>query len=131
MRIVKILFWGIMIGAMTLIISQNLDFFASPQKLKLDLIFWKYETPQTLNGIVFVGFFVAGFLFCYIINFMELFKAKRSVKSLNRECDRHVEEIGNLKNKLELLNKSSVEQVEAKIVVEPPVSQPTELQQKA
>lgn len=108
MRIFKILFWGLMIAAITLIISQNLEFFASVQKLKINLWFWQYETPQTLNGIVFVGFFVSGFLFCYIIDFIELFKSKRAVKNLNRECDKHVEEIGVLKNKLESLQKTSV-----------------------
>ncbi|NJL59982.1 MAG: LapA family protein [Desulfobacteraceae bacterium] len=114
MRIFKILFWGLMIGTITLVISQNLEFFASPQKLKINLWFWQYETPQTLNGIVFVGFFVIGFLFCYFIDFVELFKARRSVKTLNRECDKHVEEIGNLKNRLESLQKTSANNARAR-----------------
>lgn len=108
MRIVKVIFWGLMISAIALIISSNIEFFSSFQKFKIKFWFlWHYESPEIWNGIIFVGFFVAGFLFCYIIDFIELFKAKRAVKNLNRECDKHVEEIGVLKNKLESLQKTS------------------------
>lgn len=100
MNIVKILFWGMIVGFITLIISQNLEFFASRQSLGINLGFWQYRTPAVLNGIVFVAFFIGGFIASYFTGVAERFRSKKTIKMLNRTCDAQNEEIGVLKGKL-------------------------------
>jgi hypothetical protein len=100
MNIIKILFWGVIIGLITLVISQNLEFFSSRQSLGINLGFWQYRTPEVLNGIVFMAFFIAGFLSSYLTTVIERFRSKKAIRLLNRTCDAQIEEIGILKGRL-------------------------------
>jgi hypothetical protein len=105
MKQFKIILLVIVLGSISLIIYQNLDFFSHREMLGMNLYFWQYESQQLTNGVLFFALFLIGFLLSYFSSLSVRFKANKKIKALNSINDSQQEMIEALKNKLEVFQK--------------------------
>ena len=103
MKKVKIAFWLVLIGFLASLGYQNWDFFMEPHGLRINLLFVKYSAPELPNAILFLVFFVAGFVISYFITLIERFKSKRTIKTLNNTLETNQKLLDEMKNELQLL----------------------------
>ena len=82
MKNVKIAFWVILFAFIGLVLFQNRDFYMSTHSLGIDLMFFKYQTPEVPNAILFLGFFFAGLVIAYFFSLLERFNSRKTIKSL-------------------------------------------------
>ena len=82
MKNAKIAFWVILFAFIGLVLFQNREFYMSQHSLGIDLLFFKYQTPEVPNAILFLGFFFAGLIIAYFFNLLERFNARKSIKNL-------------------------------------------------
>jgi hypothetical protein len=107
MKKVKIAFWVIVLFFAGVFVYQNKVFFMAKQSLSLDLPFLEVlHTPELLNAILFLVFFVAGFLIAYFFSLYERFKSKKTIKSLNATEASQREELTAIKQELESLRRA-------------------------
>jgi hypothetical protein len=107
MKKVKIAFWVIVLFFAGVFVYQNKVFFMAKQRLSLDLPFLEVlHTPELLNAILFLVFFVTGFLIAYFFSLYERFKSKKTIKSLNATEASQREELTALKQELESLRRA-------------------------
>lgn len=83
MKNAKIAFWVILIAFIGLILFQNREFYMSEHSLGMDLMFFKYHTPEVPNAILFLGFFFAGLIISYFFSLLERFNSRKTIKSLS------------------------------------------------
>lgn len=83
MKNAKIAFWVILFAFIGLILFQNREFYMSEHSLGMDLMFFKYHTPEVPNAILFLGFFFAGLLISYFLSLLERFNSRKTIKSLS------------------------------------------------
>ena len=55
----------------------------SQHSLGIDLMFFKYQTPEVPNAILFLGFFFAGLIISYFFSLLERFNSRKAIKSLS------------------------------------------------
>ena len=83
MKKVKIAFWLIILVFAGVFVYQNKIFFMAKQSLSLTLPFLKtLHTPELPHAVLFLFFFLAGFLAAYFFGLYGRFKSKKTVKSL-------------------------------------------------
>jgi hypothetical protein len=82
MKNVKIAFWVILFAFIGLVLFQNREFYMSLHSLGIDLMFFKYQTPEVPNAILFMGFFFAGLIIAYFFSLLERFNSRKMIKSL-------------------------------------------------
>ena len=108
MKRVKIVFWVIILIFLVVIFIQNKPFFIAKQSLKLQLPFLKaYHTPELPYAVIFLVFFLAGFLIAYFFSLYDRFKSKKTIKNLNAAAASQLEELATLKSQLESLQSAS------------------------
>jgi uncharacterized integral membrane protein len=108
MKRVKIVFWVIILIFMVVIFLQNKPFFIAKQSLKLQLPFLKaYHTPELPYAVIFLVFFLTGFLIAYFFSLYDRFKSKKTIKNLNTAAASRLEELAALKGELEALRGAS------------------------
>jgi uncharacterized integral membrane protein len=98
---VKIGIWVVIIGFLTLIVSQNQNFFLARQSLGLNLYFKNYSLPEVANIFLFFICFLAGLLFAAYFIFLDRFKLKKTNKTLNTTINTHLEKISSIEKELE------------------------------
>ena len=83
MKNAKIAFWVILFAFIGLILFQNREFYMSEHSLGIDLMFFKYHTPEVPNAILFLGFFFAGLLISYFFSLLERFNSRKTINNLS------------------------------------------------
>ena len=78
------------------------------QSLSLKLPFLEvYHTPELPHAVIFLVFFLIGFLIAYFFSLYERFKSKKTIKNLNTTTASQFEELEALKGELESLRSAS------------------------
>ena len=104
----KIAFWVIALFFVGVFVYQNKVFFMAKQSLSLKLPFLEVlHTPELLNAILFLVFFFTGFLIAYFFRLYEIFKSKKTIKSLNATEASQRKELTALKQEWESLRRAS------------------------
>ncbi len=83
MKNAKIAFWVILFAFIGLILFQNREFYMSQHSLSIDLMFYKYQTPDVPNAILFLGFFFVGLIISYFFSLLERFNFRKIIKNLS------------------------------------------------
>jgi len=108
MKKVKIAFWLILLVFAGVFAYQNKIFFMAKQSLSLTLPFLEtLHTPELPHAVLFLVFFLTGFLITYLFGLYDRFKSKKTIKSLNAAAADQQNELAALKRELELLRGAS------------------------
>jgi len=108
MKRVKIVFWVIVLVFAAYFVYQNQIFFMAKQSLSFKLPFLEaYHTPELPHAVIFLVFFLIGFLIAYFFSLYERFKSKKTIKNLNTTTASQFEELEALKGELESLRSAS------------------------
>lgn len=105
MKKLKYAFWIIFIAFFAVLIYQNLEFFSATYSLRINLGIYERETPAMTTGAImasFVGISVLIMLTFYLASRYEIFRAKKTIKSLTHTLDESSEMITSLKKELEI-----------------------------
>ena len=104
MKKAKIVFWIIIVAFTAVFIYQNKIFFMAKQSLSLKLPFLKiYHTPELPLAVIFLVFFLTGFLIAYFFSLYDRFKSKKTIRNLNTAAASQLEELATLKGELDAL----------------------------
>ena len=97
MKKIKIILWSVPIAFFALLIYQNQELFFSRQTLGINVYFVNYRTPEILNIIYYLCFFVLGFIISFLFGLPKRFRSKKMIKSLNQTIESNVQTISELK----------------------------------
>lgn len=87
MNKIKAVFLVVIFGLILLIFFQNDGFFLDKQSLRINLLFFKYQSPEVHNAVIFLAFFLFGLLISYFLGLPERYRLKRTVKHLAARLD--------------------------------------------
>jgi hypothetical protein len=108
MKKVKIVFWVILLIFMVAFFIQNKLFFMAKQSLNFKLPFLEtYHAPELPHAVLFLVFFLAGFLIAYFSSLYARFKSNKTIKNLNAAAAAQLEELTALKSELGALRGGS------------------------
>ena len=108
MKKVKIAFWLIILVFAGVFVYQNKIFFMAKQSLGLTLLFLEtLHSPELPHAVLFLVFFLTGFLIAYFFGLYDRFKSKKTIKSLNTAGTTQQDELTALKRELESLRGAS------------------------
>ncbi len=94
MKKVKIAFWLIILVFAGVFVYQNKIFFMETQSLRLNLGFLEtLQTPELPHAVLFLVFFLTGFLMAYFFGIYGRFKSKKAVKKLNAAVEPQQDEL--------------------------------------
>ncbi len=82
MKKIKILFGVLVVGAVIVVVAQNLDFFLQRYAIGFDIGLVKYQTPNLAVMIYLLFFFFAGLLIAFLMGLSEKFQSKKSIREL-------------------------------------------------
>ena len=104
LRNAKIVFWIIILIIIGLLGYQNKAFFMAKHSLGLKLPFLPIvHTPELSNAVLFLIFFMTGFLIAYFFSLAKRFKSKKTIKDLKTAGASHQDDISTLKKEVETL----------------------------
>jgi hypothetical protein len=104
LRNVKIVFWIIILILIGLLGYQNKDFFMAKNSLGLKLPFLSIvHTPELSNAVLFLIFFMTGFLIAYFFSLSKRFKSKKTIKDLKTSGASQQNDIASLRKEVETL----------------------------
>ena len=104
LRNVKIVFWIIILIIIGLLGYQNKAFFMAKHSLGLKLPFLPIvHTPELSNAVLFLIFFMTGFLVAYFFSLAKRFKSKKTIKDLKTSGSSHQDDIATLRKEVETL----------------------------
>ena len=84
MKKVKIAFWLIILVFVGVFAYQNKDFFMAKKSFILILpLLETLHTPELTHAVLFLVFFLTGFLMAYFYGLYDRFKSRKAVKKLN------------------------------------------------
>jgi len=108
MKKVKIAFWVIALVFLVMFALQNKVFFMAKHSLSLKIPFLDtLHSPELPQAILFLVFFLTGFLVAYFLSLSDRFKSKKTIKNLNAAATSHLEELAVLKKEVETLGSVS------------------------
>lgn len=108
MKKAKIVFWVIVSVFIAVFIVQNKLFFMAKQSLSLKLPFLEtYHTPELPHAVIFLVFFLTGFLIAYFFSLYDRYKTKKTIKNLNATTATQLEELAVLKSELESFQRAA------------------------
>ena len=119
MKKIKILLFLLIIGFLSLIIYQNLEFLLMTKPLSFGMkiipfgfkiIDFSYQTPEISIALFLIGCFIVGSVLAYFSLLKTIFKSKKSIKNLNKTIGDYQKEISDLRNKLEVSTEPSTTQ---------------------
>lgn len=106
MKKVKIAFWGLILVFAGVFFYQNKVFFMARQGLSLKLPFLKaLNVPELPHAVLFLIFFLTGFLIAYFTSLYDRFRAKKTIKTLNAATTSQLEELAALKREMEAMKR--------------------------
>ena len=83
MKKVKYVFWLVVIALVALVAYQNQDIFMVRQSLRIDLQFFKKETPELIAGVYYLAVFLIGMLISYVFTLAQKFRDRKTIRQLN------------------------------------------------
>ena len=108
MKKVKIAFWLILLVFVGVFAYQNKIYFMAKQSLSLTLPFLEtLHTPELPHAVLFLVFFLTGFLIAYFSGLYDRFKSNKTLKNLNAATATQQDELTALKRELESLRGAS------------------------
>jgi len=108
MKKVKVAFWVILLAVVVVFVYQNNDFFMAKQILRFKLpILDELRTPELPHAILFLAFFLTGFLMAYFFSLYDRFKSRKTIKNLNAATVSQLQELATLKSEMESLRSDS------------------------
>ena len=108
MKKVKIAFWLIILVFVGVFAYQNKDFLMAKKSFILILpLLETLHTPELPHAVLFLVFFLTGFLIAYFFGLYDRFKSKKTIKSLNTADTAQQDELTALKRELESLRGAS------------------------
>ncbi len=108
MKKVKIAFWLIILVFAGGFVYQNKIFFMAKQSLSLALPFLDtLHTPELPHAVLFLVFFLTGFLIAYFFGLYDRFKSNKTLKNLNAATAAQQDELTALKRELDSLRGAS------------------------
>jgi uncharacterized integral membrane protein len=103
MKRVRAAFWVIVIGLLVVIFFQNQKFFLESQSFRVDLYFRSFHTPQVPNSLLFLGFFLIGFLLSYFMYLPDRFRTRKAIRHLSTNLEASYRKISALESELTAL----------------------------
>ena len=100
MKKIKIFVLLVILGLIALIGYQNLGFLVVNHQFGINLLFFKYQTPEIANFVLLLAFFLAGLLLAYLSTLRGRWKSGREIKALTREVVSFQEKTAALENEL-------------------------------
>ncbi len=108
MKKIKIGLWVILLLFIGLFFYQNKDFFMVKHSLNYGLPFFEVQhAPALPIAILFLFAFLLGLLGAYFYSLGDRFKSKKTIKNLNAAATSQLEEISELRKKVESLRGGS------------------------
>ena len=108
MKKVKIGFWVMLLVLLVIFAYQNKVFFMAKHSLRLEIPFLDtLHSPELPQAILFLLFFLTGFLVAYFLSLSDRFKSKKTIKNLNAAATSHLEELSALKKEVESLRSAA------------------------
>jgi uncharacterized membrane protein YhiD involved in acid resistance len=80
---VKVIFGLLVLGAIVIIVTQNLDFFLHRYAIGIDIGLVSYHAPNLATVIYLLFFFFAGLLFALLMGLSERFRSRKAIRELN------------------------------------------------
>lgn len=74
----KIALWAGLALIVVVVLYQNLHVFTASHAFRLNLLFAEYHSPPLSNLVLFLAFFMAGFLAAYFLNLSERYEAQKT-----------------------------------------------------
>ena len=84
MKKAKAIVWIIIVGLFALAVYQNQDFFLSRHSLGMNLLIADYRSVNLPNLVLFIAFFLLGWLIAYVSGLSERYRSRRAIKSLRK-----------------------------------------------
>jgi hypothetical protein len=116
MKKIKYGLWVIFIALLGLLVYQNKTFFLTKYSLGLNLGFYQSYTPELFNLVIIAAFFLCGMLITYGGSLFERYRAKKTIKTLQRTIDASSETITELKKEVDGLKVGWESEQEAEAV---------------
>ena len=82
MKKVKIVVLLVLAGLVAVIAYQNSGFALMKHQFNINLMFFKYQSPEIANFVLLIAFFAVGLLLAYFSNLLERFKSRKTVREL-------------------------------------------------
>ena len=80
----------IVVGLISMMIYQNLDYLRETHSFHIEVVFMgKYLLPNISNGAYYTAFFVLGLLISYFFSLSDRFKNRQTIKNLTTTLDSH------------------------------------------
>ncbi len=86
MRHLKVIFGSIFVFLVIVLAVQNYSAFSTSASFKIDLLFFRYETPQMSLYLIALIAFLSGLVFMGFFSLCERLRLKREIKRLNKEA---------------------------------------------
>jgi hypothetical protein len=96
MKKVKIVVSLLILGLIALIGFQNREFVLVTQQFGINLLFYRYLSPEIPNFALLIAFFMAGLLLAYFSGLKARFQSRRAIKALTGQLDSCREKIAAL-----------------------------------
>ena len=109
MKKIKMILWILSILFVVLVFIQNQGLFLDKRPIIVNLYLATYSTPEMPIGIFFLFCFLIGLLISYFVNLAEKFRSKKMIKGLRTTLDSHLKKISELKNELETVKDSPLD----------------------
>lgn len=103
MKKVKLVVLLVILAVIVLIGYQNMGFLLVKHHFGINLWFVNYQSPEIQNGVLVLGFFVAGLLLAFIATLRSRWHARRAIKGLAGEVTSSSEKITALERELAAL----------------------------
>ena len=81
-----------------ILIVENLGELSKPLTLRIDLLFWSYETPPMAFYLVMIIVFLIGIFIAGFFGIFERFRLKKEIRLLSREKIAKDREMNSLRN---------------------------------
>jgi hypothetical protein len=110
MKAIKIALTIVVFGFLAALFFQNKEFFLSQHSLGMNLYFAQKQIPALPNVVLFVIFFLFGWLIAYFFSLFDRFKSNRTIKNLKSQIASYRDDLDQLKREVDLHKASRAQQ---------------------
>ncbi len=108
----KIFLWLIISSFLGLVMYQNRLFFLAEEILKIDIHYYRYETPGIPIALIFISVFFLGWLIAFFSSLSDRFKSVSQIKKLQKTIETQQSTFEAMKKDIDALKLKPVEKVE-------------------
>ncbi|MDA8139234.1 MAG: hypothetical protein M0036_11340 [Desulfobacteraceae bacterium] len=103
MKLIKFVFWIILLALFGVLIYQNRGFFLPKQSLDIDLYFTRYRFPDLPIAFMMIFMFFFGWLAAYLSGLADRFKLMQEKNRLQKALDSQLAAINAMRRDVEAL----------------------------